>query len=243
MIMNKFIYPTYAVLCYAIFLLTFLYLIGFMTDIFVPKTINSGHDSSIGVAILVNIFLIGLFGIQHSLMARPWFKNKWTKIIPKPLERSTYVLFSSLALIILFYFWKPLPINIWKVSSEALALTLTVLAFTGWVIVLVSTFLINHFDLFGLRQVYLHLMGHPEEILKFKTPLFYKFIRHPIYFGFLLAFWATPNMSAGHLLFALGMTVYIFIGISHEETDLVRTYGDQYENYRKKTARIIPFIN
>lgn len=241
--MKKLIYPTYAILCYGIFLLTFLYLIGFMTELFVPKTINSGHDSPVGTAISINIFLISLFGIQHSVMARPKFKDKWTKIIPKPIERSTYVLLSSLALINLFYFWRPLPTHIWNISSETLALALTALAFTGWVIVLVSTFLINHFDLFGLRQVYHYLVGHPEENLKFKTPLFYKFIRHPIYFGFLLAFWATPVMSAGHLLFTIGMTVYIFIGISHEEKDLVRTYGGLYENYRKKTARIIPFIN
>jgi protein-S-isoprenylcysteine O-methyltransferase Ste14 len=241
--MKKFLYPIYAILCYGIFLITFLYLIGFMTDLWVPKSINEGHDSPVGTAILTNIILISLFGIQHSVMARPRFKEKWTKLVPKPIERSTYILFSSFALLILFYFWKPIHITIWYASGETLSTALTVLAIAGWVIVLVSTFLINHFDLFGLRQVYHHLAGKPEKIIKFQTPLFYKFIRHPLYFGFLLAFWATPVMTAGHLLFASGMTIYIFIGISHEEKDLLRTYGEQYQNYKQKTARIIPFIN
>lgn len=242
--MKKLFYSAYALLCYSIFLVVLLYLIGFVADMFVPKTINQGgFGVSLLGAISINLFLLSLFGIQHSVMARQQFKEKWTKVVPKPIERSTYVLFSSLVLINLMYFWNPIQTKLWDFTNGSFANIMTALSFVGWGIVLISTFLINHFDLFGLRQVYCYTVGKPVQKLKFRTPLFYKIIRHPIYFGFLIAFWSAPTMTAGHLLFCLGMTVYIFIGISHEEKDLVRAFGPLYEKYKQKTFRIIPFFS
>lgn len=230
----------YGGLCYAIFLGTFLYGVGFVGNLFVPKSIDSGRPGVVGAALLTDGLLLGLFAAQHSLMARPAFKRWWTRLVPQPIERSTFVLFASLTLILLFWQWRPIGGVIWQVEQPVGRALLLGLYALGWLIVVLGSFLISHFDLFGLRQVYLNLRQQPYTYPGFRTPLLYRYLRHPMMLGFLIAFWATPHMSASHLLFAAGMTAYILIGTRLEERDLNHHFGDEYRRYQQTTPMLIP---
>jgi len=237
---NRVIAFLYGALCYLFFFVTFLYAIGFVGNLVVPKSIDSGLAVSYGQAILVNIVLLLIFAVQHSVMARPAFKQWWTKYVPPTIERSTYVLFSSLALILLYWLWQPMPDVIWHVDNRTGQYVLWALFWAGWVLVLVSTFLISHFDLFGLRQVYLNLKNRPYTPPQFTDPLLYRVVRHPLMLGFIIAFWATPHMTAGHLLFSIGTTAYILVALQLEERDLVAHHGEAYKEYRKRVSMLIP---
>jgi protein-S-isoprenylcysteine O-methyltransferase Ste14 len=231
----------YGLAAYAIFFVTFLYAIGFVSGLVVPTTVDTGRVAPLPEALVVNLLLMSVFAVQHSVMARKQFKRWWTQFVPRPIERSTYVLFSSLALILLFWQWRALPSVIWQTDNLPLANAIVGLSFVGWLIVLTSTFLINHFELFGLHQVANNLVGKAMPAPKFRMPLLYKLVRHPIYLGFIIAFWATPTMTAGHLLFAAVTTAYIFVGILLEEHDLIEVFGDEYRRYRQRVSMLVPW--
>ncbi|MDP3332288.1 MAG: NnrU family protein [Methylococcaceae bacterium] len=235
--LNVFIY---GVISYLIFFITFLYAIGFVGNIFVSKGIDTGEPGNLTTSVIVNIGLLGLFAVQHSIMARQKFKKWLTSFIPIAAERSTYVLFSSLILALLIWQWKPMPDFVWHIEAQPVRLILWCVFWLGWLTVLVSTFLVNHFDLFGLRQVLLHLTGKEYHHLEFSTPGLYRYVRHPIMSGFLVAFWATPDMTVGHFLFSVATTGYILVGVFFEEKDLQNFYGEKYTQYQQEVPKLMP---
>jgi protein-S-isoprenylcysteine O-methyltransferase Ste14 len=238
---GRFIALLYGLAAYVAFFVTVLYAIGFVSGLVVPKTIDTGTEVPIAEALIVNLLLMSLFAVQHSVMARKQFKQWWTQFVPKSVERSTYVLFSSLALMLLFWQWRPMPAVVWEIDNSQAALAMTGLSFVGWLTVFTSTFLINHFELFGVHQVAANLAGRQMPEPRFRTPLYYKFVRHPIYLGFIIAFWAAPTMTVGHLLFAAVTTAYIFVGILLEERDLIDLFGDDYRRYKERVSMLLPW--
>ncbi len=239
--MKKNLILAYGIVCYAIFFGTFLYAIGFLGNFIVSKSIDSGEAGTTTQAIIINVILLSLFALPHSIMARPRFKKAWTKIVPEPMERSTFVLQASLLLILLFWQWRPMTAVYWDVAGQPVAYIFWAFFATGWALVLLSSFLIDHFDLFGLRQVWLHRQGKEYEHKPFTTSSLYKYTRHPLYLGWFLAFWATPSMTMGHLLFAVVTTAYILVAIRLEERDLVERFGEDYVEYKKTTPMVLPF--
>jgi protein-S-isoprenylcysteine O-methyltransferase Ste14 len=239
--MARFIAFLYGLAAYLVFFFSFLYAIGFVEGLLVPKTIDTGTVVPMTEALIVNLLLMSLFAVQHSVMARRQFKEWWTRYVPKSVERSTYVLFASLALVLLFWQWRPMPDVMWQVANPSAAMAIMGLSFVGWLLVLTSTFLINHFELFGVHQVVNNLVGRSMSQPRFKTPVLYKVVRHPIYLGFIIAFWAAPVMTVGHALFAAVTTAYIFVGIWLEERDLIELFGDEYRRYKERVSMLVPW--
>ena len=230
----------YGIVAYGFTLVSLLYLIGFVGNFVVPKSIDSGTAGPLLQSAIVDMMLIGLFAIQHSVMARQGFKRWWTRIVPPSVERSTYVLATSFVLLILYWQWQPMPAPVWTIDNPIVAAALVGIFWLGWVVLVASTFLFSHFELFGLAQVFARLFGKPVADAQFRAPLLYRYVRHPIYLGVLLAVWATPAMTLGHLLFATVITGYIFVGIQFEERDLIQQFGDRYRRYRQHAAMLIP---
>lgn len=237
--MARLLAAAFGLVAYLIFFVTFLYAVGFVGNWVVPKTIDSGSEGALVPSLMIDLMLLGVFAVQHSLMARPFFKHWWTRFVPTAVERSTYVLFASLALVLLYWQWRPLTAPIWSVSG-ILAGILIALMVLGWAVVLVSTFLISHFELFGLAQVWRNFRQQPTPAPYMMTPLLYGFVRHPIYLGFIIAFWATPVMTLGHLVFAIMTTIYILVAIKFEEHDLIELFGEQYVVYRQRVSMLVP---
>lgn len=234
----------YGIVAYLFFFVTFLYAIGFVEDLLAPTTIDGAAGASAAPllqALIVNLALMSIFAIQHSVMARQQFKRWWTKYVPASVERTTYVLLATLALALLIWQWRPMPGIVWQIADPQLAAAVTGLSFFGWLIVLTSTFLINHFEFLGLHQVANNLSGRPMPAPRFRTPLLYQFVRHPIYLGFIIAFWSAPTMTQGHLLFAAVTTAYILVGIWLEELDLIAVFGDDYRRYRERVSMLLPW--
>jgi protein-S-isoprenylcysteine O-methyltransferase Ste14 len=234
----------YGLAAYLIFFVTFLFAVGFVEDLVVPKTIdgvNGAPAAPMLETLILNLVLMSIFAVQHSVMARPQFKRWWTQFVPASIERTTYVLLASLALALLLWQWRPMPTVVWRIADPRLATAVTGLSFLGWLIVLSSTFLINHFELFGLHQVTNNLSGRPMPRPRFRTPLLYRFVRHPLYLGFIIAFWAAPTMTHGHLLFAAVTTSYILVGIFLEERDLMAVFGEEYRRYRERVSMLVPW--
>lgn len=240
--MKRVLIFAYGLIAYVLFLVTFLYSIGFVDEWVVPKAINSGVEGPIARAVVINILLLGLFAVQHSVMARPGFKAWWTKFVPEPIERSTYVLATCIAFVLLFWQWQPITATVWSVEQVWARTLLFGVSLGGWALVLYSTFVIDHFDLFGLRQVVLQLRGREYTQPPFMVRSVYKFVRHPLMGGFVIAFWATPDMTGGHLLFSAVTTAYIFVGIALEERDHLQSLGEDYRLYRARTPMIVPFF-
>ncbi len=238
--MSKFLQMLYALAAYVFFLGAFLYLIGFVGNLLVPKMIDSGAEGPWHIALIVDLALIGIFAIQHTVMARPAFKRWWTKIVPDSIERSTYVVATNLTLVLLFWQWRPINATIWALDGLAAQIMLGIFGL-GWLVVLLSTFMLSHFELFGLTQAYAGFRGRVANAIPFHTPLLYGLVRHPIMLGFIIAFWAAPTMSLGHLVFAAGSTLYILIALYFEERDLVAAFGEEYVSYRRRVPMLIPF--
>jgi protein-S-isoprenylcysteine O-methyltransferase Ste14 len=238
--MNRFFALIYGVVVYALFLATLLYAALFIGDIAVPKTIDSGAESPLLFAIGIDTLLLAAFAIQHSVMARQGFKQMWTRVVPRVVERSTYVLAATLVLALLLWQWRPIPQTIWELHG-ATATVLSVTFWLGWALLLTSTFLINHFELFGIKQVWTYFLGNEPRETKFRTPSLYKVVRHPLYLGFIIAFWSAPVMTLGHLIFSIATTGYILLGIYFEERDLVKAHGQAYRSYREQVPMLVPF--
>ena len=232
----------YGLVAYAVFLGTILYAVGFVGNFAVPRSIDVGPPAPFVEALLVDLVLLGLFAVQHSVMARPWFKRAWTRVVSASIERSTYVLLASLVLLLLYAEWRPITALVWKVENPVGVALLGAAFWFGWGVLFVSTFLINHFELFGLRQVFARLTGGEIPSPVFRSPLLYRHVRHPIYLGFLIAFWSSPRMTAGHLVFSLGMTGYILLGIRLEEHDLTELFGEQYRRYKARVGMLFPSV-